>query len=102
PLGRPKPDLRAWLDRYDIEQRLRAEQDRRERARLFDSPLLEGLVRPLLDDLALLFHAALRRLGVGASAALERKLAQLTPQFGVLEWYAIRVGAGISFLAVGP
>jgi hypothetical protein len=39
PLGRPGPDLRAWLDRYDVDRRRRAERERA-RARLFESELL--------------------------------------------------------------
>ena len=101
PIGRPKQDPREWLDRYDIDRRVAA-RERRERARLFESDLLEGLLRPVLDDAAALLHRLLRRLGVGDPAGLERVLAQVAPRFGVLDWYGIRIGAGLIFLAVGP
>lgn len=102
PLGRPGPDLRAWLDRYDVDRPGRAARTRQARARLFDSDLLEGLLHPVLDDAAAVLHGALRRLGLGDPAGLERKLSQVAPQFGLLDWYAVRIGAGLIFLGVGP
>jgi tight adherence protein C len=102
PLGRPKPDLGEWLRRYDSAARLRAELARPARPPLFDSPLLEGLLRPLLEDAAGLVQRLGRRLGLGDPAALERKLALLEPELGLLDWYARKVGAGVIGLAVGP
>ena len=102
PIGRPGPDLRAWLNRYDIDRRQRAARTPQTRARLFDSDLLEGLLRPALDDAAALMQRAVRRMGLGDPAGLERKLAHVAPQFTLLDWYAVRIGAGLIFLAVGP
>lgn len=102
PVGRPRPDLGAWFRRYDIDQRLREDLARRERPPLFDSPLLEGLLRPALDDAAALLQNLGRRFGIGDPAALERKLAGLQPGLGLLDWYARKVGAGLVGLAVGP
>lgn len=102
PFGRPKPDLGAWLRRYDIDERLRADLIRRERPPLFDSRLLEGLLRPALEDVAALLHRLLQWVGLGDPAALERKLAYLEPELGLLDWYARKVGAGLIGFAVGP
>lgn len=102
PFGRPKPDLGDWLRRYDIDERVRMELDRRERPPLFDSHLLEGLLRPVLDDAAAVLQRLGQRLGLGDAAGLQRKLAQLEPELGVLDWYARKVGAGVIGFAVGP
>lgn len=102
PFGRPKPDLGDWLRRYDIDARLRAEMSHPARAPLFDSALLEAMVRPVLDDIAALLYRAGQRVGFTDPARLERKLAQLEPDLGVLDWYARKVGAGLIGFAVGP
>ena len=102
PFGRPKPDLGDWLRRYDSDERVRLELTRRQRPPLFDSRLLEGLLRPLLEDAALVVQRLGQRLGLGDAAGLQRKLAQLQPELGILDWYARKVGAGLIGGAVGP
>jgi len=102
PFGRPKPDLGDWLRRYDSDERARLELTRRLRPPLFDSRLLEGLLRPLLEDAALVVQRLGQRLGLGDAAGLQRKLAQLQPELGILDWYARKVGAGLIGGAVGP
>ena len=65
PIGRPKPDLAERLRRLDVEERIRAEIDGRGTRRIFASALLEGMLRPVLDDLGRVLRSALQRFGVG-------------------------------------
>src|SRR5207302_10940545 len=75
PIGRPKPDLGERLRRLDVDERIRsAELGRRDPRPLFASRLLEGMLRPVVEDAGRLLRQGLARLGLASGEALERRL----------------------------
>src|SRR5579864_7392305 len=63
PVGRPKPDLGERLSALDVDERIRqAEWGRRASTPLFSSRLLEGMLRPIIDDTGRVLGSALARL----------------------------------------
>src|SRR5262249_8476228 len=79
PIGRPKPDLADRLRRLDVDERIRMELDRPERTPLFASRLLEGMLRPVVDDCGRALRSLLGRLGLGGGEELERALRAARP-----------------------
>jgi tight adherence protein C len=102
PIGRPKPDLAQQLRRLDVEARLQAESARAERRPIFASRLLEGLLRPFLDDLGRVLRSALGNFGLAGSRELERKLALLRPGVDPTQFLGEKVASALIGLAIFP
>lgn len=102
PIGRPKPDLAARLRRLDVDLRIRDELGRREQTPLFRSRLLEGMLRPVVDDAGRLLRAVLGRFGLGGGAELERKLAVARPGVGPVQFFGEKLVTGLLGLGLPP
>ena len=99
PIGRPKPDLRERLRRLDVDARIQDARERSgERPPLFAIPLLERMLRPVVDDLGRL----LARLGVAGGAELERRLTGVRPGVDPRQFVGEKVVASCVGLCVFP
>ena len=101
--GRPKPDLGDQLRLLDVDERLN-DADRGARAvrPVFSSPLLEGMLRPVIDDAGRLLRTILGRLGLGGGHELERRLRVIRPGVEPVQFYGEKVAAGLILAAVFP
>ena len=102
PIGRPKPDLVERLRRLDVDERIRAEIDGRGTRRIFASAFLEGMLRPVLDDLGRLLRSALGRFGLGGGQELERKLGIARPGVEPVQFFGEKVASALIGLGVFP
>ncbi len=88
PIGRPKPNLAERLLRLDVDERIRNELERRDVARpIFATRWLEGILRPVLDDLGRLVRAVLSRFGLAGGQDLERKLRLARPGVEPIQYF---------------
>jgi tight adherence protein C len=69
---------------------------------IFMSRALEGMLRPILDDLGRLARGALGRVGLSGGAELERKLAIVRPGVEPIEFFGEKVLTGLIGLSVFP
>lgn len=102
PLGRPKPDLAERLDRLDVEHRLRLEGGRRARKQLFRYRWLEGMLRPIVEDVGGGLRGLFDRFGLGDGDALERKLSVVRPGVGPREFWGEKALTGIALAVLFP
>lgn len=101
-MGRPKPDLADRLRRLDVDERIRMELLRRDVRPIFASRLLEGMLRPVLDDLGRLVRNLLARFGLGGGRELERRLGIARPGVEVPQFFGEKLVAGLVGLALFP
>jgi tight adherence protein C len=103
PIGRPRTDLRERLRRLDVDERIRSELGRRDtRTPLFASTMLEGLLRPVLDDIGRATRALLARFGLGGGRDLDRKLRMARPGIEPVQFFGEKVACGLVGLAFFP
>jgi len=102
PIGRPKPDLAERLRRLDVDERIRMELGNRASEPIFASRLLEAMLRPLMDDLGRLLQGILGHVGVAGISDLERRLATVRPEIGVVQFLGEKIGSGLVGLLVFP
>lgn len=102
PIGRPKPDLAERLRRLDVDAWLRGEFDRPDRPPIFTSQVLEGLLRPVLDDVGRLLQSLLPRLGGAGGTETARMLALVLPGTDLAQFYGQKAGAGLIGLLLVP
>lgn len=102
PIGRPKPDLAERLRRLDVDERIRAEIERQDVRPIFASRLLEGMLRPVLDDLGRLLRSVLGRFGLAGGEELERKLRIARPGVEPAQFFGEKVATGLVGLAIFP
>jgi len=102
PIGRPKPDLAERLRRLDVDERIRAEIERQDVRPIFASRLLEGMLRPALDDLGRLLRSVLGRFGLAGGEELERKLRIARPGVEPAQFFGEKVATGLVGLAIFP
>jgi tight adherence protein C len=103
PVGRPKSDLAERLRRLDVDERIRGQLERRDAARpIFASRLLEGLLRPVLDDIGRLMRAVLGRFGISAGHDLERKLSLARPGVEPIQFLGEKVATGLVLATAFP
>ncbi len=102
PLGRPRPDLLERLRRLDVEERLRAHATETDTRTIFTSPLLERMLRPLLDDLGGLLRTVLTRFGLPVGDELERKLRVARPGVSATQFFGEKAASGLVFLCLFP
>jgi tight adherence protein C len=96
PIGRPKPDLGERLRRFDVDEQIRlAELGRHEARPLFASRLLEGMLRPVIDDLGRLVRSALLRLGLAGGPQLERRLRASRPGVELAQFMGEKAASGV-------
>lgn len=101
PIGRPKPDLAERLRRLDVDERIRAEIGRGNVRPIFASRLLEGMLRPVLDDLGGLLRSVLGRFGPGGKT-LERRLRVARPGVEPVQFYGEKLLCGLIGLGLFP
>ncbi len=102
PIGKPHPDPRERLRRLDVDERVRMDLERRTVRPIFASPLLEGMLRPVLDDLGRALRTGLGRFGIGGGDALERRLRVARPGVEVVQFFGEKVAAALVGAAVFP
>lgn len=103
PVGRPKVDLADRLRRLDVDERIRSEMERREvTSRVFAAHFLEGVLRPVLDDLGKLVRGVLSRFGLAGGQDLERKLHLVRPGVEPIQFFGEKVATGLVGLAFFP
>lgn len=102
PISRPKPDLAERLRRLDVDERIRAEIERRDVRPIYASRLLESLLRPVLDDLGRLMRTALGRFGLGGGDELERKLRVARPGVEPIQFFGEKVVTGLVGFSLFP
>ena len=102
-IGRPKPNLRERLRRLDVDERIRDRQERRGGAPpMFSSPLLERMLRPVVDDVGRLLAGWLERLGLAGGEDVARKLAIARPGVDPGQFLGEKVVGGAFGLAILP
>lgn len=102
PLGRPKPDLAERLRRLDVDERIRMHVGRIESRPIFASRLLEGMLRPVLDDVGRIVRSLLGRVGLAGGAELERKLRIARPGVEPVQFFGEKVASAVIGLALLP
>lgn len=103
PIGRPKPDLRQRLRRLDVDERVREALARRDsRGPMFVSPVMERLLRPVVDDLGGLLQTALTRVGLAGADDLARKLVVAWPGVEPRQFWGEKALAGAIGLGLFP
>jgi pilus assembly protein TadC len=102
PIGRPKPDLAERLRRLDVDERVRAELVRRDVRPIFASRLLEGMLRPVLDDLGRIVRTILARFGLAGGKELERRLVVVRPGVELPQFFGEKVASALLGLTLFP
>jgi tight adherence protein C len=103
PLGRPKVNLAERLLRLDVDERIRNELERRDTGRpIFATRWLEGILRPVLDDLGRLLRAVLARFGLAGGRDLERKLRMARPGVEPIQFFGEKLATGLVALTIFP
>ncbi|MPZ13919.1 MAG: hypothetical protein GEU73_05775 [Chloroflexi bacterium] len=102
PIGRHKPELAERLRRLDVDERMREEVGRGEARPIFASRLLEGILRPVLDDLGRLLRSALGRLGLAGGVDLEHRLQVGRPGVEPAQFFGEKVAVALVGLTVFP
>ena len=102
PLGRPRPELVARLRRLSVRGRMELEE-RAERtgSSMFSSPLLERVLRPLLDDAGEAIGRLLRRLGI-ETGDLDRRLALGWPGMHAAQFRGQQLATGAVAMLAFP
>lgn len=102
PIGRPRLDLTLRLRAMSAQGRTELETGaRRQGKRVFKSPLLEQLLRPLLEDVGGQVGRILARFGI-ASGNVEQRLALAWPGVTPPQFYGQKLASGLLFLALFP
>jgi tight adherence protein C len=103
PIGRPRPNLGERLRLLDVDERMRmVELGKRAGRPLFASRLLEGMLRPVVEDAGRVLRAVLLRLGLAGGRELETRLAVLRPGVEVVQFLGEKVATGLIVAAILP
>ena len=102
PVGRPKPNLAERLRRLDVDERIRAEMARQDVRPIFTSRLLEGMLRPVLDDAGRLLRSLLGRFGLAGGQELERRLQIMRPGVEPAQFFGEKLASGLVGFSVFP
>ncbi|MDP9381340.1 MAG: type II secretion system F family protein [Chloroflexota bacterium] len=98
PIGRPRPDLGERLRRLDVRERVRMrELGRFQKQPIFRNPLMEALLRPIVDGAGRTMSTLISRFS-GGTGELERKLAVAQPGLDVAGYYGQQVLTGLVFV----
>lgn len=99
PLGRPRPALTLRLQRMSAQGRAAVESHAG--PPMFSSPLLERVVRPVLDDAGSALARLLQRLGLEAGD-LDRRLALAMPELTAAQFRGQQLATGVIAAAIFP
>ncbi len=103
PLGRPKSNLAERLRRLDVDERIRSEMERpRSSQPIFAVRWLEGLLRPVLDDIGTVARAVLTRFGLSGGKDLERRLRLARPGVEPIQYLGEKIATGLIGLTFFP
>lgn len=102
PIGRPKPDLAERLRRLDVDERIRDQIGRQDIQPIFAPRALEGMLRPVLDDLGRMLRSTLGRFGLGGGEELGRKLSMARPGVEPVQFFGEKVASGLVGFGVFP
>jgi tight adherence protein C len=102
PIGRPKPSLAERLRRLDVDERIRAEIARQDVRPIFASRLLEGMLRPVLDDAGRLLRSVLGQFGLAGGQELERRLQIMRPGVEPAQFFGEKLASGLVGFAIFP
>jgi tight adherence protein C len=105
PVGRPKPDLGQRLRRLDVDERVRMaelDRDRHVGRPLFASRLLEGMLRPGVEDAGRLLRVVLLRLGLAGGRELDLRLRILRPGTEVVQFLGEKMASGVIVAGTFP
>lgn len=102
PLGRPRPNLAELLRRLDVDERLKEDFAVRSGKPVFSSPLLERLLRPVLDDVGGTLRHWLSRAGLSGGRDLEHKLRQAGSGLEPVQFYGQKLAMAIIGLGIFP
>jgi tight adherence protein C len=103
PIGRPKSNLVDRLRRLDVDERIRNELHRQDSSRpIFATRWLDGLLRPVLEDVGGASRSLLSRLGISGGRELGRKLDLVRPGVQPMEFIGEKVIAGFILLGLFP
>jgi tight adherence protein C len=103
PVGRPKSDLADRLRRLDVDERIRLQLERPHAARpIFAVRWLEGLLRPIVDDLGAVARAVLSRFGFSGGRDLERRLRVARPGVEPVQFFGEKIATGLVALLFFP
>lgn len=102
PIGRPKPDLAERLRRLDVDERIRAEMAMQDVRPIFASRVLEGMLRPVLDDLGGMVRGVLARVGLAGGQELERRLQIIRPGVEPAQFFGEKLASGLVGFAIFP
>jgi tight adherence protein C len=103
PVGRPRPDLGERLRLLDVDERIRtAEVGRNGRSPLFASRLLEGMLRPIIEDVGGALRSVLLRLGLAGGRELELRLRVVRPGVDAVQFMGEKVAAGLIVAVMFP
>ena len=103
PLGRPKSNLAERLRRLDVDERIRSEMERpRSSQPIFAVRWLEGLLRPVLDDIGTVARAVLTRFGLSGGRDLERRLRLARPGVEPIQYLGEKIATGLIGLTFFP
>jgi hypothetical protein len=103
PVGRPKPDLAERLRRLDVDERIRSELERpRAGTPIFAVRWLEGLLRPVLDDIGTIVRSVLERFGISGGKDLDRRLRLARPGVEPIQFFGEKVATGLVGLTFFP
>jgi len=92
PIGRPRPDLVLALQRMSVQGRGALDGDAA-RVPMFSSPLLERILRPVLDDAGDILGRILRRAGIEAGD-LDTRLALAMPGMTATQFRGQQLATG--------
>jgi tight adherence protein C len=96
PVGKPKSDLADRLRRLDVDERIRSQLERPNASRpLFAARWLEGVLRPIVDDIGGVARGVLSRFGLSGGADLERRLRVARPGVEPVQFFGEKVATGL-------
>lgn len=96
PIGRPRPDLATRLRELDPDEWL-LDDMAPPPAAVLGVPLIDALLRPLVDDVARLTERVARTLGLTSPRELERRLQLAAPGTTPLQYYGEKVTVALAF-----
>ena len=102
PVGRPKPDLAELLRRLDVDEVIKDEVEHQASTPIFASPLLERVLRPVLEDAGQAVRRFLGSLGLSGGRDLDQRLRRAGLGMGVAQFYGEKLALGLIGLGIFP
>ena len=102
PLGQPKPDVTEQLRRLDVDERMRRRFEQHDDQALFASPLLERMLRPVVEDAGRWLGHFMSAFGLARGADVERKLALARAGVTPVQYFGEKALSGLLGAALWP